>query len=97
VEKGVEGVVVAVVVTMCKGGRSSLVADDGFLPKTQGKPCSANHPIVAEGTMSVKGNSSSVMLKYFKKEGPLGYIAMSNVVWTGAQTMSASSPTNGNT
>ena len=70
--------IVVVVVVTTSTGRSFGVTP--ALPSNHGTPNSANQPIVADGTMSVRGNNSSVKLKYFKKGGALGYMAMMKVV-----------------
>ena len=51
--------------------------------------------MVADGTMSVKGKTSSMNDTYFRFGDVESYILMINVVWTGAHAKSNPSPTTG--
>ena len=66
-----------------------------LLPKMSGPPNSAIHPIVADGTISVKGRISSIKLTYFKLGDVASYMAMIKTVWIGAHATSANSPAAG--
>lgn len=64
------------------------------IPSIPGPNC-INHPMVAEGTMSVKGRISSTKLRYFRLGLTSSYIAMMRAVCIGAQPRSNTSPTTG--
>lgn len=102
VENGVDGVVVTKdlpSLPLFCGCVVDVCSEVSFIPNwcsTHGTPNSVSHPMVADGTMSVKGRISSTKLTYLRFGATSSYMAMMNMVCTGAHATSNPSPTTGN-